>query len=87
MMRTVLNEDANAAFSAGESFPERETNSSGDRLLGGGVFEGAELFEPPDDEVVGQDAAFVLPIGAVGDQTVLVQSHHDVGALAVHLRP
>ena len=53
MMRIVLNEDGDDAFGALEAFPESENEAAGDGFFGGGVFDGAELFEPSDDEIVG----------------------------------
>lgn len=87
VMRIVLNEDGDAAFGAVEGVPESESDGSGDAFLGGGVFDGAELFEPSDDEIVGENSAFVVAAAAIGDQAALVQRHHHVYAVAVYFCP
>lgn len=82
-----MQEDDEGAIGAGEVIPEGEFDVSGDGFLGRKVLDGAELLEPPDDEVVGENAASVLALGAVGHEPALAQGHHHVRALAVHLRP
>lgn len=83
LMTGILDEDGDAASAAVEALPQREAHCPGDRLLRRHVLDGAELLQPPDDEVVGQDSTLVLPLGDVGDQPALVERHHDIHALAV----
>lgn len=87
MMRIVLNEDGDAAFGAVEGFPERESDGARDGFFGGYVFDGTELFEFSYHEIIGQNSTFVFAGGAISDQAALVQRHHHVCAVAVHLRP
>ena len=87
VLRGGLGKDHDAAFDAVETGPEGKGDGAGDCLPGGEILDTAELLHPTNDEVIGEDSAFVLSSHAVGDESVLVERHHDVGAAAVHPIP
>ncbi|KAM1040735.1 hypothetical protein TB1_029345 [Malus domestica] len=86
-MGKVLNKEGHATFGWIVTVPQGEVYGSRNGLLCSNVFDSAELFNLSDDGVIGQDTSLVLSLGAVGNQPVLVQRHHHIGTVFVHLRP
>lgn len=89
--RSILDEQDEAAAAAVESFPQRETNRSGDRttafLAGGGGF---ELGKPTDCVIVVETPPSVLPLRAIRLHPLLVQGDHHLhhrSLTFIHLQP
>jgi len=86
-MGVVLNKDSNATLAAIEAFPKSKVDSARDNLLAREVLDKAELLEPPNNIVVGEDSALVLSRGAICHQPILVQRHHHICTLLIYVHP
>ena len=85
MKGAVLKEDYNPTLAAVETVPQGKVDTSCDSFLSREVFDSAELLEPPHNEVIGENTASVLSLGAVRHEPGLIEGDHDVQSLAVHL--